>query len=255
MVHHPQAYDDTLTVTKEILAKVDVPISGLVMATLLNGKRLRAFKDASIDIIGIGLDAASQEVFHQTRGRGAGGSHSWEQHWEIVHIARELYGPKKVNCHVVVGLGETDRELVELFYRCRAIEVEAYLFSFNPEPGTVMGGLSRTPISRWRRIQLIKNLIEDTNLPTEAFEFDDKGNLTHIDASNELIDLLISSGTPFMTGGCPDRNGKLACNRPYGSYKPGEEFRDFPFRATEDDIRQIRKEMRLDEILGVREPA
>ncbi len=253
MVHHPRAYEDTLTVTRQVLAHADVPISGLVMATLLNEERLLALKEAGIDIIGLGLDAASEEVFGETRGRGANGPHSWAQHWEIVTLAREIFGPKNVNCHVVVGLGETDRELVDLFHRCRSIEVEAYLFSFNPEPGTVMEDVPRAPIERLRRVQLVKHLIEDEGLPKEAVEFGDKGEIVYVDAPKEIVDRLIVSGTPFMTDGCPDRKGEVACNRPFGSYKPGEEFRDYPFQPTESDLIQIRREMGVAEILTERE--
>jgi biotin synthase len=40
----------------------------------------------------------------------------------------------------------------------------------------------------------------------------------------------------------------MACNRPYGSYRPGEEFRDYPFRPEADDLIVIRQQMRLEEI-------
>ena len=48
-----------------------------------------------------------------------------------------------------------------------------------------------------------------------------------------------------MTDGCPDRAGEVACNRPYGSYRPGEEYRDYPFVPEERDIEQIRHEIQL----------
>ena len=51
-----------------------------------------------------------------------------------------------------------------------------------------------------------------------------------------------------MTDGCPDRQGEMACNRPYGSYRPGEEFRDYPFLPQTSDLEVIRGEMKLDEV-------
>ena len=250
MVQDPRAYEDTLDVTRRVLARSDVLISGLVMATVLNEERLGAFKAAGIDTIGVGLDAASEAVFYRTRGRGARGPHSWHQHWEIVRIARRLFGPWKVNCHVIVGLGETDRELVDLFYATQAEQIEAYLFSFNPEPGTAMADVPRAPIHRLRRIQLVKHLIEETGLPRGAIEFDATGAIARLDGPREAVEGMIETGRPFMTDGCPDKNGKLACNRPYGSYRPGEEFRDYPFLPLADDRLVIRHEMRLDEILA-----
>ena len=156
----------------------------------------------------------------------------------------------KVNCHVIVGLGESDQELIDLFYQARAEEIAAYLFSFNPEPGTDMAGAPRAPISRLRRIQLTKHLIEERGLPRAAIEFDEAGALLRVHAPQGLIEECVAAGTPFMTGGCPDRTGKVACNRPFGSYRPGEKFRDYPFRPTEDDVAVIRAEAALDEVTG-----
>lgn len=51
-----------------------------------------------------------------------------------------------------------------------------------------------------------------------------------------------------MTNGCPDRHGDLACNRPYGSYRPSEEYRDYPFKPEEHDLVIIRQQTRLEDI-------
>ena len=37
-------------------------------------------------------------------------------------------------------------------------------------------------------------------------------------------------------------------NRPYGSYRPGEEFRDYPFHPDKNDLEVIRGQMRLSEV-------
>ena len=154
----------------------------------------------------------------------------------------------KVNCHLIVGLGETDRDLVEMFHLLKSEQIAAYLFSFNPEPGTVMENAPRVPIARTRRIQLVKNLIESHDLKEEAIEFDDNGSIRSIDAPLELLDRVTNQGVAFMTDGCPDRQGEMACNRPYGSYRPGEEFRDYPFLPQAYDLEVIRGEMKLDEV-------
>jgi biotin synthase len=53
-----------------------------------------------------------------------------------------------------------------------------------------------------------------------------------------------------MTNGCPDRAGEVACNRPYGSYRPGEEYRDYPFVPKPGDVAVIRDQIRLEEVTG-----
>jgi biotin synthase len=252
-VQDARAYPDLLEVSRRIRRRSEVPISALVSATLLDEARLLSIREAGADIIGVGLDAASERVFERTRGRGARGPHSWAQHWEIIRLARRHFGPMKVNCHVIVGLGETDAELVDLFFRLRAEQIAGYLFSFNAEPGTEMADAPRAPIARLRRIQLVKRLIEHGGLPREAIRFDDAGAIAGIAAPRTLIDACVDEGTAFMTDGCPDRSGSLACNRPYGSYRPGEAFRDYPFPPTLEDLAVIRTEGRFEEIADGRD--
>jgi len=247
-VQDHRAYDDLIDMTQRVRRVSDVPISALVSATTLNEERLQRIKEAGADIIGVGLDAASKEVFDGTRGKGARGPHDWDYHWHIVRAARRIYGPLKVNCHIIVGLGETDYDLVDLFYQLKDDQIAGYLFAFNPEPGTAMQAVPRAPLHRWRRIQLIKYLIEERNLLREAIEFDAKGNLTRVTAPELIVEAAVNTGMPFMTNGCPDRTGVMACNRPYGSYRPGEEFRDYPFPPSADDLLVIRQQIRLEEV-------
>jgi biotin synthase len=250
-VQHPRAYQDLITICLEIhSAAPPVPISALVSTTTLNEERLHEIKAAGVDIIGIGLDAVTEELFHTTRGKGTRGPHTWRQHWQIVRAARELYGPMNVNCHLMVGLGETDKELVHMFSQLHSEQIAGYLFSFNPEPGTVMESVERTPVRRWRRIQLVKHLIEKEELPQEAIGFDAEGNIISIEGHHAALEGGVESGLPFMTNGCPDRGGEVACNRPYGSYRPGEPFRDYPFQPIGEDVEAIRQDLALHDLIA-----
>jgi len=99
-----------------------------------------------------------------------------------------------------------------------------------------------------RRIQLVKHLIETRELSPDAIVFDDTGGVTGLDVPGMTLEGALESGLPFMTDGCPDRAGNLACNRPYGSYRPGEEYRDYPFPPQAADMVVIRDEIRLEDI-------
>ena len=55
--------------------------------------------------------------------------------------------------------------------------------------------------------------------------------------------------SPFKTDGCPDVEGEVGCTRPYGSYRPSETFRDFPFAPDDNDVTKIKEELKLEEIL------
>ncbi len=78
---------------------------------------------------------------------------------------------------------------------------------------------------------------------------DARGRIVRIDADSVAARAAVASGEPFRTDGCPGNDGSPACNRPFGSYRPGEPFRDYPFPPDAGDLRRIERELRLDEIL------
>ncbi|HYH52398.1 MAG TPA: radical SAM protein [Acidimicrobiia bacterium] len=250
MVTHPHAYRDTLDIAGRITAKVEAPLSILVAPPTLNRVKLERFKAVGVDMIGIGLDAVTEDLFRRIRTDvpAGGAGLSWAKYWEVVNDAREIFGPWKVNCHTLVGLGETDRDLIDIFVRLRDRQIFSYLFCFNPEPDSRLADHPKSPLRRWRRIQLAKHLIESEGFVASQFAFDADDNLTVVDGDAAVVERSIESGIPFMTNGCPGAGGEPGCTRPYGSYRPSEDFRDFPFFPDPDDLAGIRSDLALDEL-------
>ncbi|MFV1991132.1 MAG: radical SAM protein, partial [Acidimicrobiales bacterium] len=231
MVTHGRAYADTCEITERIRSKVQAPLSILVAPPTLNRDRLQTFKDLGTDMIGIGLDAVTEDLFRQHRTDvPSGGGLSWEKYWEIVSAARDIYGPWKVNCHTLVGLGENDYDLVDRFIHLRDQQIFSYLFCFNPEPDSRLADLTKSSISRWRRIQLVKHLVETRNFGWSHFDFDENGGLSSIRGvpgqDLDVVESSVNEGVAFMTDGCPGEKGEPGCTRPYGSYRPSEPIRD-----------------------------
>lgn len=250
MVTHGHAYRDTCDITRRIREKVHTPLSILVAPPTLSRVRLEEFHALGVDMIGIGLDAVTEQLFRSLRTDVPAGGLSWDKYWEVVSDSREIFGPWKVNVHTLVGIGETDRDLIEIFARLRNQEIFSYLFCFNPEPDSRLGGTPKSELRRWRRIQLAKHLVETEGLNPEAFHFDGDGALTHLDADESVVESVIEDGEAFMTDGCPGEKGEPGCTRPYGSYRPSEPFRDFPFPPNHDDLREIRAQLDMTEILS-----
>ena len=249
MVTHGSSYRDTLEITRRIRAGVATPLSILVAPPTLNPERVRALKAAGADTIGIGLDAVTEDLFRSIRTDVPQGGLRWEKYWEIVDAARDTFGPWEVNCHTLVGLGESDRDLMEMFERLLDRQVFAYLFCFNPEPDSRMGTHPKSELSRWRRIQLAKFLLEEVGLDAAAFGYDEAGMLASIAAPPALVDATVDSGYAFMTNGCTGAAGEPGCTRPMGSWRPSEPPRDFPWQPTGDDVDAIRAQLRLEELL------
>ncbi|RMG64911.1 MAG: radical SAM protein [Calditrichaeota bacterium] len=246
MVTHGHAYRDTVDITRRIVSRVKTPLSILVAPPTLNYQRLKTFKELGVDMIGVGLDAVTESVFEQRRTNVPQGGLKWKNYWDVIHWSREIFGPWKVNCHTLVGLGESDLDLIDMFYYLKEREIFAYLFCFNPEPDSRMGNEPKPHLTRWRRIQLVKWLIEERDLPREKLEFDAEGNLVYLKWPRQKVQEAIALGVAFMTNGCPGEHGEPGCTRPYGSYRPSEPYRDYPFLPDPEDLRQITEQLQLD---------
>jgi biotin synthase len=249
MVTHGRAYRDTCDITRRIAARVRTPMSVLVAPPTLKRERLENLRAIGVDMIGIGLDAVTEELFRSIRTEVPAGGLKWDKYWEVVTDARDVFGPWKVNVHTLVGLGETDQDLVALFVALRDRQIFSYLFCFNPEPDSRMAARPKASLRRWRRVQLARHLVEIEGYGLEEFRFDSDGGIAELHAARSAIETVVAEGTAFMTNGCPGENGEPGCTRPYGSYRPAEAFRDYPFSPAASDLEEIRQQLWLDDLV------
>ncbi len=59
--------------------------------------------------------------------------------------AVEVFGRGNVGVHFIVGLGETEREMVEAIQRAHDLGVPTHLFSFFPEEGSLLENRPQPP--------------------------------------------------------------------------------------------------------------
>ncbi|MDI6760980.1 MAG: radical SAM protein, partial [Candidatus Brocadiaceae bacterium] len=185
-VFHPSAVEDTLSIAEQIVgatrrvAPTDVPLSVLITPGIFGRGEMERLKAMGVDTLGIGLDAASKRVFERTRAGGVDGPLSWEVYLAALNEASEIFGPGKVSCHIIVGIGETDKELSEIFFHIKSLKAMIHLFSFYPEPHSLMARSRRPSLKRFRRMQLLAYLVEKDMVTPKALEFGAKGNLKQI---------------------------------------------------------------------------
>jgi biotin synthase-related radical SAM superfamily protein len=240
-ITHPRALDDTLYVTQKFKEETALSISVLITPTLIHHvSSLQAMKKAGADHMGIAIDAATPELFDQLRGKGAGGPHRWDHYWKVVQMATSVFEKFYAGIHLIVGLGETEKEMVEAIQKGQNLGAHTHLFSFFPEKGSPMEEHSPPSLGQYRRIQLARWIINEGMGSINQMKFDEKGRLVDFGMD---IQPLIQMGEPFMTSGCPGRDGKVACNRPYGNERPSGPIRNFPFMPEKEDIEEIRKQM------------
>lgn len=243
MITHPKAFEDTIRVVEKFKEKTDLFISVLLTPTLIHQlDALERMKGAGTERIGIAIDAATPELFNRLRGKGVNGPHRWDHYWEVVRMGVEVFGKFYVGIHLIVGLGETEKEMVQAIQQGQEMGASTHLFSFFPEKGSPMENHPSPPLDQYRRIQLARWIINEGLGSIHQMRFDEDGKIVDFGMD---IEPLIRRGEPFMTSGCPGRDGKVACNRPYGNERPSGPIRNFPFLPEPEDIEEIRRQLKI----------
>lgn len=239
MITHPRAVKDTCTIISEVRSKMNLPVSGLLDPTVMKENDMKAIKDAGADRVGIAIDACTPELFDQHRGHGVKGPHRWEKYWQSVEDAVEVFGRYRTGVHLIVGLGETEQEMVGIIDKAYKMGALTHLFSFFPEAGSVMENSNQPSLSQYRRVQLARYLINEGLITAADIKFDN-GKIEDFGID---IEPYINQGFAFMTSGCPDEEGKVACNRPFGNERASEPMRNYPYLPDKDDIQIIKTQV------------
>jgi lipoyl synthase len=242
MITHARAVEDTCTVINRVRESTGLPVSGLLAPTVMDGKGdLEKIRDAGADRVGIAIDAAKDALFAQHRGAGVGGPHQWGLFWEYLSDAVEIFGRHKAGVHLIVGLGETEQEMVQTISRAYRIGALTHLFSFFPEGGSILQDRPQPPLGTYRRVQLARYLINEGISEAKEMRFSPEGRIVDFGLD---VEPWISKGEAFMTSGCPGEDGRLACNRPFGNERASELMRNYPFPPGPEDVGRILAQMR-----------
>ncbi len=177
---------------------------------------LKELRDLGTDYLGVGLDAASPRI-----ARAVSKPYPWNRYWEFIRDGIKVFGEGHVVTHVIVGLGETPKELLETIERARNLGSEVSLFAFTPVRGTPMYGTRNPPSIRYYRFaQLATCLImegEDWRFFTVF-----KNGLPYI--KHDYLNIMDMSRIIkcVVVRGCP------GCNRPFYNESPRKQMFNYP---------------------------
>jgi biotin synthase-related radical SAM superfamily protein len=249
MITHPRSDEDTRTVLKQWTDRIDpraIPVSILSNPTTMTREDVKRLKDLGADIFTVALDAATPEIFERTRGKGVQSPHSWAKYWEILMDARDVFGAQKFGAHIIVGMGETERDVLLLVQKLVDLGGHSHLFCFFPEKGSLMDHLPATARDQWRRVQLARYLIDYKGGRVERMKFDGNGRVIDFGVAKDELEKIVGEGVAFRTSGCPGkfRDDVSACDRPYGDSPPSN-IASYPFPPNGQDLRKIRRQLRV----------
>ncbi len=247
MITHPRSDDDTVQVLRAWTRRIDpsaIPVSILSNPTTMTRDDVVRLKDLGADIFTVALDAATPEIFDRTRGKGVQSPHKWSKYWEILMHARDVFGAQKFGAHIIVGMGETEHDVLGLVQKLVDLGGHSHMFCFFPEKGSLMDHLPATPRDQWRRVQLARYLIDYAGVRVEQMRFDEMGRVIDYGVARSELDRIIAEGIAFRTSGCPGkfRDDLSACDRPYGDSPPSN-IASFPFQPNGNDLRTIRRQL------------
>lgn len=231
----------TLEITKNLKEKTSLPISLLISPTILDKEDLVQMKEFGADKIGVAIDLATPALFDKFRGTGVSGPHRWEKYWEIMETALDIFGPLNVGAHLMVGMGETENEMVAIMNQLWSMGVANHLFSFFAEEGSRLAERAQPPWPTYLRVQMARYLIEEGISSYENMAFDSQGHIIDFGITTSQLDDIINLGIPFMTTGCLGPDGRVACNRPFGNCMPDVNQWNYPYLPNDEEISLIRQ--------------
>ncbi len=198
---------------------------------------LYELKELGLERAAISLDAVSPIIFQRIKGRGVKGPFRWETHIQSLEDALAVFGKGKTTTHLILGLGETEEETLNLIQELTNRGIEVGLFPFTPIAGTPLAHRTRPPLESYRRIQLAHFILKRHIARVEDLKFNKQTQtLSSFGISREELSAIIDTGKPFQTAGCS------GCNRPFFTERPSEIY-NYPTPLPIEKLHEIRQQL------------
>jgi lipoyl synthase len=227
VINYPGFLEDTIEIIKLFKRETMLPVSVDICPVSKSG--LERLHSAGAEFISLPLDGATEEIFNKVKGTDVDGPYRWETHFQALESAVGIFGVGQVGSNIIVGLGESESDVVTLVQRLHSMGVLPVLFAFTPVPGTRLQNLSQPDLESYRRIQVARYLIVHGYVSADDVVFED-GRITGFNVDN--LAELISDGEAFRTTGCP------GCNRPFYNERPSGPFYNYPRKPTVEEARK-----------------
>ena len=236
-LNYPEVFSEVCGFVRELKKRVSVPVS--VSCQPLNSENLWLLAEAGVDRVGIALDAATERLFDGVKGAAAGGPYRWRDLQTLLRVAVGVFGEGNVSTHFIVGLGETEKEIVYAVQDCVDLGVLPALFAFTPVNGTKLAAREQPKLEVYRRVQLARHLIVNGFTHAEDMCFEVEGRVTDFGGSKPVLLGIVEGGLPFLTSGCP------GCNRPFYNEKPSGPLYNYPRSISSGELRAIKRDLKL----------
>jgi len=231
ILNYPENFNDLIEILTQIRTYTDIPLS--IAIPPLSKEKLIELKKRGVQRVGIALDGATSEVFENIKGSSVEGPYKWEEHFQKLDEALDIFSPGYVSTHIIIGLGESEKDVIELIEKLNNLGITISLFAFTPIEGTKFENLHQPTIPSFRKLQLGRFLIINNEKQLKDFTFNRKGEIININMRKKELNMIIHNTNAFLTSGCP------GCNRPFYTSKPSGPIYNYPRKLTEKEKLEI----------------
>jgi biotin synthase-related radical SAM superfamily protein len=225
-----ESYREALRAVRQVRRSVSMPLSVAILPA--NMAQVEELIEVGVDRVGFGLDAAVERVFAAVKGP------HWRHMLDLIATTAERF-PQIATVHLIVGLGETEHEMIERILWAQELKLGVGLFAFTPVRGTPMADGKQPLLRNYRRMQAARWLILNHGAGMANFRFTRQGTLQALDLDGWREAL--ASGEAFQTPGCP------GCNRPFYNERPGGTMYNYPRPLTGTEVAEAIRAMELGE--------
>ncbi len=220
--------DDICDITERVHAVTRSPIS--VCIHPVSEDDMTRFKNAGVQRIGIAFDACTSELFDLVKGTERNSSYTWVGHFKAIDAASAIFGVDQITTHLIIGLGETEREAIDFLFNMYERGIQVGLFAFTSIRGTPLQNVPQPPLDRYRRIQIIRYMLNEGNLSKDDVHYCGNGD-ARIKVQSLNFQKIVESGRAFRVSGCP------GCNRPFYNERPTGPMFNYPRDLLDTEIR------------------
>ncbi|MCD6301036.1 MAG: radical SAM protein [Staphylothermus sp.] len=198
----PYFHEEALFIIRRI--NEEVPDKSISLAiTPIPNKYLEKFHSMGVDYLGIGLDAASPDIFVKVLK-----PYSWKIYMDYIDRALKIFGEKHVYVHLIVGLGENRLDLYKLMEQLISRGADIALFAYT----SIGKNYFNVDIYYYREAQIIRYFLNRNHSLKELL--DPINNHLKMHILEEIITNIERHYDIFLTSGCPE------CTRPYYNESP-----------------------------------
>jgi len=220
VVANKEALEQAKDFLRKMRLRCKIPLSISCKVTSLED--IQELIAIGVEKIGLALDAATCETYQEIKGGDL------KARLEFLLTAGGKF-PGRIATHLIVGLGETEEEMIKLLWLCYSKGIRVGLFAFTPIKGTPLEGKNPPALDSYRRIQAARFLIEKDYRLADRFIFQ-AGRLADFGMGLAELKEHLGSGRAFQTSGCPD------CNRPFYNERPGTVLYNYPRPLTQEEL-------------------